>query len=251
MNIDLSTQSVLVTGASGGIGQAIAQRLAASGAQVAIHYHRNAEAANRVASQCPGAAIFQADLNDPGETRRLFSDVVAHFGGLTALVNNAGIAVGTPVEADDTAFLDNWERTMGVNLRATALLCKKAVSHFSEGAGGRIVNMASRAAFRGDTPEYLAYAASKAGVVALTRSIARAYGKQHVKAFVVAPGFVRTGMAEDFIQRYGEAFVLNDIALPTLTQPQDVAPTVAFLLSGLADHITGGTIDINAASYPH
>ncbi|MGB3849881.1 MAG: SDR family oxidoreductase [Tunicatimonas sp.] len=251
MNIDLSTQSVLVTGASGGIGQAIALQLAASGAQVAIHYHRDAEAANRVASQCPGAATFRADLNDPDETQRLFLDAVTHFGHLTAVVNNAGIAIGTPVEGDDVAFLDNWERTLRVNLGATALLCKKAVNHFCEGSGGRIVNIASRAAFRGDTSEYLAYAASKGGMVALTRSIARAYGKQHIKAFVVAPGFVRTTMAEDFIQRYGEEFVLNDIALPTLTQPQDVAPTVAFLLSGLADHSTGGTIDINAASYPH
>ena len=252
MQIDLSDQQVLVTGASRGIGRAVAEQLAASGAKVAIHYHRNAKAAQEVVDRCgPEATLFQADLNDTRETLQLFEQVVAHFGRLTALVNNAGISIGAAVEGDDAIFSDSWSRTMLVNLHATGLLCKKAINHFCDGGGGRIVNIASRAAFRGDTADYLAYAASKGGVVSLTRSIARAYGKQHIKAFVVAPGFVRTDMAEDFIQQYGEGFVLNDLALPTLTQPQDIAPTVAFLLSGLADHSTGCTIDINGGSYVH
>ena len=189
MKINLSGQKVLVTGASRGIGRAIAEQLAASGAKVAIHYHRNAKAAQKVADRCgPEATLFQADLNDTRETLQLFEQVVAHFGRLTALVNNAGISIGTAVEGDDAIFSDSWSRTMLVNLHATGLLCKKAINHFCDGGGGRIVNIASRAAFRGDTSDYLAYAASKGGVVSLTRSIARAYGKQHVKAFVVAPG---------------------------------------------------------------
>lgn len=252
MKIDLSAQNILVTGASRGIGRAIAEQLAASGAQVAVHFHRNAEAAQQVADRCgPETAVFQADLSKPVGVGQLFEDVVARFGRITALVNNAGISIGTPVESKDDLFSDRWSRTMLVNLHATGLLCKKAINHFCDGNGGRIVNIASRAAFRGDASDYLAYAASKGGVVALTRSIARAYGKQQIKAFVVAPGFVRTDMAEDFIQKYGEEFVLNDLALPTLTEPQDIAPTVAFLLSGLADHSTGCTIDINAGSYVH
>ena len=250
MKIDLSGQSILVTGASRGIGQAIARQLAEAGAQVAVHYGRNANAAQRVADQCGrGAKVFQADLCKPVEVLQLFENVIADMGHLDGLVNNAGISISTAVEGDDIAFTDSWSRTMLVNLHATGLLCKKAINHFSERGGGRIVNIASRAAFRGDTSDYLAYAASKGGVVSLTRSIARAYGKQHIKAFVVAPGFTRTDMTTRFIKQYGEAYVKDDIALPSLTQPEDIAPTVAFLMSGLADHSTGCTIDINAGSY--
>ncbi len=252
MKIDLSHQKILVTGASRGLGRAIAQQLAESGAQVAVHYYQNAQTAQRVADTCGNrAAVFQADLGRPVEVLQLFENVIAAFGHLDAVVNNAGISLSADVMGGDIDFTDSWSRTMLVNLHATGLLCKKAINHFNERGGGRIVNIASRAAFRGDTADYLAYAASKGGVVSLTRSIARAYGKQHIKAFVVAPGFVRTDMAEDFIQQYGEEYVKSDLALPSLTQPEDVSPTVAFLLSGLADHSTGGTIDINAGSYVH
>ena len=252
MKIDLSHQKILVTGASRGLGKAIAEQLAGAGAQVAVHYYRNANAAQRVADACGhGAATFQADLGRPVEVLQLFENVVAKLGHIDGLVNNAGISLSADVAGDDIAFSDAWSRTMLVNLHATGLLCKKIINHFGERGGGRIINIASRAAFRGDTADYLAYAASKGGIVSLTRSIARAYGKQHIKAFVVAPGFVRTDMAEDFIKQYGEDYVKNDLALPSLTQPQDVAPMIAFLLSGLADHSTGCTIDINAGSYVH
>ena len=111
--------------------------------------------------------------------------------------------------------------------------------------------IASRAAFRGDTPEMLAYAASKAGLVALMRSIARGLGKQGVKAFVVAPGFTRTDMAAAFVEAYGEAHAVSDLALDRMTEPEDIAPLVTLLASGLADHATGGTFDVNAGSYVH
>jgi 3-oxoacyl-[acyl-carrier protein] reductase len=130
-----------------------------------------------------------------------------------------------------------------------ALLCRAAIAHFETNRGGRIVNIASSAAFRGDQPDYLAYAASKAGMVALSRSIARGFGKAGIKAFTLAPGFTRTDMAQGFIDRYDEDYAASDIALDRLTEPNDIAPTVAFLLSGLADHATGTTIDLNAGSY--
>ena len=140
---------------------------------------------------------------------------------------------------------------MAVNLQAVGILCNLAVDHFKNKGGGIVINISSRAAFRGDTAEYLAYAASKGGVVALTRSIARAYGKQGVAAFNIAPGFVKTDMADEFIEIYGERVVKDDIALSELTQPQDLAPLITLLASGLANHATGGTFDINAGSYVH
>jgi NAD(P)-dependent dehydrogenase (short-subunit alcohol dehydrogenase family) len=175
--------------------------------------------------------------------------VEAAFGRVDVLVNNAGVAIGSPLQSSDIRWADDWDTTLAVNLRASALLSRAAVSHFQRNGGGRIVTVASRAAFRGDAPDYLAYAASKAGQVALTRSIARAFGQDGITAFVVAPGFTRTEMAQDFIDRYGPEVALRDNALGRFTEPEDIAPTVVFLASGLADHATGTTIDINAASY--
>jgi NAD(P)-dependent dehydrogenase (short-subunit alcohol dehydrogenase family) len=248
MQIDLSGKSVLVTGASRGIGAAIARRFAGTGAKVGVHYGGSREAADALAAEIGGAAL-QADLARPGEPERLWTEAKAALGRVDVLVNNAGIALGSPLDGDDWA--DKWDLTQAVNLRAPAALIRAALPDFAAQGGGRIVNIASRAAFRGDTPDYLAYAASKGGLVALTRSIARGFGKQGVVAFTVAPGFTRTEMAQDFIDQYGEAYASSDIALSKLTEPDDVAPTVVFLASGLMDHATGATIDINAGSYVH
>jgi NAD(P)-dependent dehydrogenase (short-subunit alcohol dehydrogenase family) len=180
---------------------------------------------------------------------RLFREVTDEYGRLHALVNNAGVAIKTPPDATLAIWLSAWDLTMAVNLRAVELLSRLATHHFQEHGEGRIINIASRAAFRGDTPDYMTYAASKGGVVALTRSIARGYGKAGICAFVVAPGFVRTEMAQDAIDEYGEDFVTRDLALDRLTEPADLAPLVVLLASGLADHATGSSIDVNAGSY--
>ena len=252
MRIDLSDKVILVTGASRGIGRALAAGLAGAGATVAVHYHRNREAAEALsASLGHGARAFQADLVHTISCERLFQSVVGWYDHLDVLVNNAGIARLIPLGTATDVWLRGWEETMAVNLCATELLNRLAIQHFLERDGGRIINVASRAAFRGDTPEYMTYAASKGGVVALTRTIARAYGKQGICAFVLAPGFVRTDMAQESIERYGEEYVVGDLALSRLTEPTDLAPLVALLSSGLADHATGATIDINAGSYVH
>jgi 3-oxoacyl-[acyl-carrier protein] reductase len=252
MRIDLANTSVLVTGASRGIGAAIARAMGKAGARVAIHYRDQRQAAAGLAKEIGAAAeVFQADLASTEECFALWKSVIARFGRINTLVNNAGISLSCPMESPTAEWLRGWERTMAVNLRAPGMLCKLAIEHFASAGGGRIINISSRAAFRGDQPAYLAYAASKGGLVALTRSIARAYGKANILAFNVAPGFTRTDMAKEFIGQFGKDFASGDIALERLTEPEDIAPFVAFLASGLGDHATGCTIDINAGSYVH
>ncbi|MEL6533925.1 MAG: SDR family NAD(P)-dependent oxidoreductase [Bacteroidota bacterium] len=252
MNIQLEGQAILVTGASRGIGRAIAQQLAESGARVAVHCNRNLSEAEALATSFGnGSQAFQADLSDAEQVVSLFDRVLTSFGQLSGLVNNAGIALSTPLSEPHEEWLTSWEKTLAVNATAVGILCRQAVLHFQQQEGGRIVNIASRASFRGDTPDYLAYAASKAAVIGITRSIARNHGKQNIKAFDIAPGFTRTDMAQDFMDQYGEAYALNDIALNQLTEPSDIAPMVTLLMSGLADHATGTTIQMNAGSYVH
>ncbi|HJS91783.1 MAG TPA: SDR family oxidoreductase [Steroidobacteraceae bacterium] len=251
MRIDLSDTNVLVTGASRGIGAAIARAMGGAGARVAIHYRDQRQAAAALAKEIGAAEIFQADLSSAKECAELWTSVLERFGRVHALINNAGISLSSPMESPTGDWLQAWDTTLAVNLRAPALLCKLAIEHFGSQGGGRIINISSRAAFRGDQPPYLAYAASKGGLVALTRSIARAYGKAGILAFNVAPGFTRTDMAKQFIGQFGEDYASSDIALRRLTEPEDIAPFVVFLASGLGDHATGCTIDINAASYVH
>jgi len=249
LTIDLSDRHILVTGASRGIGAAIARILAKAGARVGVHYGTSAEAARTLAAEIGGVPL-QSDLAAPDGAARLWETAIDELERIDALVNNAGVAISASLDSEGADWDAAWDRTLTVNLRAAAQLTRRAVQHFrSHGDGGRIVNVASRAAFRGDTPDYLAYAASKAGLVAITRSIARGLGKEGIVAFTVAPGFTRTEMAEPFIEAYGEDYATKDIALPRLTEPDDIAPTVAFLLSGMADHATGSTIDLNAGSY--
>jgi NAD(P)-dependent dehydrogenase (short-subunit alcohol dehydrogenase family) len=250
MNLSLKGQVVLVTGASRGIGAAIARMLGQAGATVAVHYSRSEDAAAAVAADIGGRSqIFSADLRFTPACEKLIGEVMAAYGRLDVLVNNAGVALPVADDATCETWEQVWMDTLQINLVAAAALCKWSMPHFIAQGNGRIIHIASRAAFRGDTTDYMAYAASKGGMVALSRSIARGYGKQGVKSFVIAPGFTKTDMAIDFVEKYGEEYVVRGLALDRLTLPEDIAPTALFLASGYMDHATGCTIDINAGSY--
>jgi NAD(P)-dependent dehydrogenase (short-subunit alcohol dehydrogenase family) len=255
VTVDLEGRTALVTGASRGIGRAVAERLAAAGATVGVHYGRSREAAEALADALGnGARAFGADLETPGAASALWDEALAALGRVDVAVANAGVFEEARLDEPLGGWLDVWDRTLAVNLRAVGEIGRAAALHARErrqrgeaGVAVRLVTVSSRAAFRGDDPEHLAYAASKGGVVALTKSLARAGGG--LAAFGVAPGFTRTDMAAPTIGARGEAAVWQGAALDNLTEPDDVAPTVVFLASGLADHATGTTVDVNAASY--
>ena len=250
MNISLHNQRILVTGASRGIGRAIAKQLSQSGAEVIIHYNSNKTAAEKLQNELQNISHTAAcDLSNAEEVCGFIPMIVNKYGPISALINNAGISPSAADTLPTNEWLKNWENTFAVNTTAVGILCKEFVEHAITQQNGRIVNISSRAAFRGDTTDYIAYAASKGAIVSLTRSIARHYGKQGIKAFLIAPGFTRTDMANAILEEYGEGFALNDIALNELTTPEDIAPMVTLLCSGLADHATGTSIDMNAGSY--
>jgi 3-oxoacyl-[acyl-carrier protein] reductase len=250
--MNLQGRRILVTGGSRGIGAAIVRRLLEAGARVVLHYgHREADA-KQVASVAPDrVTLVEADLGRTGSAEALWRAAAEAWGGLDAVVLNAGIYRPAPLDAPDAVWRAVWSETIQVNLSAPADLVRAAVPAFRAQGGGIIVSIASRAAFRGDMPEYLAYAASKGALVAMTRSIARGYGADNILAYVVAPGWVRTEMAEEAVAAYGETELARDIPLGEMAPPEDVAEVVAFLVSGRARHLTGATLDINGASYVH
>jgi NAD(P)-dependent dehydrogenase (short-subunit alcohol dehydrogenase family) len=152
-------------------------------------------------------------------------------------------------DADDDAWHAAWGRTMTINLQASADLCRLALAHFRTNDGGRIVNVASRAAYRGDSPQHWHYAASKAGMIAMTKSIARGYAGDNILAFAVCPGFTMTGMAEDYLGSRGGAKLLADIPLGRVAEPGEIAETIRWLAVDAPPSATGAVIDVNGASY--
>jgi NAD(P)-dependent dehydrogenase (short-subunit alcohol dehydrogenase family) len=229
--------NILLTGASRGIGAAALAALESSGHTVAAHSTKG------------GAGLIAADFTDREAPRTLWDAAVGKLGRIDVLINNAGIFEGVDVDASDEEWHAAWERTLTVNLRASADLCRLAVRHFRENGGGRIVNVASRAAFRGDSPNHWHYAASKAGMVAMTRSIARGYAAENILAFAVAPGFTVSEMTEEYLTGRGGAQIVADIPLGRVASTVEVAETIRWLATDAPPSATGTVIDVNGASY--
>lgn len=249
MEVNLDGRVILVTGSSRGIGRAIAEAMADSGATVALHYNRSEEEIRKLQHNLgKDSSAFKADLGDPLNAERLFGEVLKRYGRVDVLVNNAGIFESSPLGLELEQWYRNWNRTIAVNLTSAGMLCHQAINHFMEREGGRIINIASRAAFRGETEDYLSYAASKGGMVSLSRSIARSFGRYNIKSFTIAPGFVRTGMLNDLTE-FSEEDMLKEISLSRITEPGDIAPLTVLMASGMLDQATGTTVDVNAGSY--
>ena len=232
------TLHILATGTGRGIGAAIAASFATDDVRFVGH------------STTGGGADLAADFSDPEATIAFWWEAIGRLDGrIDVLINNAGIFEAAPIEQPDDAWRSAWERTMRINLTAAAELSRLAVLHFRERQGGRIINIASRAAYRGDSPDHWHYAASKAGMVAMTKSIARGYAHDNILAFAVCPGFTMTGMAEDYLSSRGGDALLADIPLGRVADPAEVATTVRFLALEAPASMTGAVLDINGASY--
>ena len=243
---------VLVTGAAGGIGAATARTLAAEGAAVVIHdvRLRRAPPGARRRARRHGASRSTADLRDPAAADALWHEAVAWRGHVDVLVNNAGIYEAASPDGDLATWQASWERTLAICLVSPAALCRAAIATFREQPGGGIiVNLASRAAWRGEDADYWHYAAAKAGVVAMTKTIARQYGRQGVTAFAVAPGFVDTPFNAPAVAEHGMQLFVDDTALGEVAQPQDVANVDRVPGVGQGAARDGATVDVNRASY--
>ncbi|WP_294120537.1 SDR family oxidoreductase [Sphingomonas sp.] len=230
--------NILLTGASRGIGAATLEALTSAGHHVAGHSTRG------------GNGLIAGDLADPAAPRAIWNAALDRLGGrIDALVNNAGIYEGVADDASDDEWHAAWDRTLRINLEATADLCRLAVGHFRANGGGRIVNVASRAAFRGDSSQHWHYAASKSAIIGMTKTIARGYAAQNILAFAVAPGFTVSEMTEEYLAGRGGAAIVADIPLGRVTSTDEVAEAIRWLATEAPAASTGSVIDLNGASY--
>ncbi|MCB0637094.1 MAG: SDR family oxidoreductase [Lewinella sp.] len=248
---NFTDKKVLITGSSRGIGRATARLFAQAGAKVAVHYQNKAEAAYETLEQLHGQghAMLQADLAQPEQVRQLVQQAHQQLGGLDVLVNNAGIFVPHPVDQMPyEEWLATWQQTISVNLTGAAIASYTAAEFMRAAGGGKIVNVGSRGAFRGEAGQP-AYGASKAGLHALSQSLAQALGPYGITVHAVAPGFVETAMARPWLQGEAGEAVKAQSPLNRVATVEDVANAILYLASPAAEFTTGCILDINGASY--
>ncbi|MCP1728082.1 NAD(P)-dependent dehydrogenase (short-subunit alcohol dehydrogenase family) [Natronospira proteinivora] len=251
MNTTFEGYRVLVTGANRGIGLACARGFAQGGATVGLHYASDREAAESALLDLPGDShqLFQARLDEVADCQRLADEVETTLGPLDVLVNNAGVFRHKPVsEMDFTEWQKIWDETLALNLSGPAHLSFLLGKTMAASGQGRIINISSRGAFRGE-PEAPAYGASKAGLNALTQSLAQALGGDGVSVSGVAPGFVETDMTRDLLNSLTGDAIRAQSPLGRTARPSDVAAAVLWLASPGAEFATGTIIDVNGASH--
>ncbi|MXO90456.1 SDR family NAD(P)-dependent oxidoreductase [Pontixanthobacter aquaemixtae] len=231
---------ILLTGSSRGIGAAIRTQLEERGAKVFGH-----------ASKAYDEATIGADLAQAGAPAMLWKTAMDRSGGaIDVLINNAGLFDAVPLDDSDEAWLESWHKTLQINLTAAAELSRFAVRHWQErGVAGRIVHIASRAGHRGDSPAHWHYAAAKGGMLAMHKTIARAYAKDRICSFAVTPGFTDTAMAGDYLESRGGAGLLADIPLGRVAEPDEIANIAVYCALDAPESLTGATLDANGASY--
>jgi len=249
--VDLKGQSALVTGASRGIGRAIARTLAAHGATVGVHYNSDEEAAEATAAELSGEHhwVIQADMADPTAVIKLADEAETLLGGVDILVNNAGVYELHPVVGSGTSsWLDAWRWTMDVNLLGPACLCHRLANHMAERGRGWIINVTSRGAYRGE-PQAPAYGAAKAGLNSLSQSLAQALAPHGVFVAAVAPGWVETDMTTDHLAGEEGDAIRAQSPMQRVATSEEIADVVLFLAATKAEYMTGAVIDVNGASY--
>ncbi|MCB9303343.1 MAG: SDR family oxidoreductase [Lewinellaceae bacterium] len=249
--MDFTDKTVLITGGARGIGRATAIAFAGRGARVAINFRSNNEAARETVEMLSGEGhlAIRADISQPEAVRQMVDAVIREFGQLDIVVNNAGIFEPHPIDSSSyEAWQESWNQTLATNLTGAANVCYCAAQHMIRQGGGRIVNVSSRGAFRGE-PAQPAYGASKAGLNALGQSLALALAPYHIFVGTVAPGFVETDMAIGYLESDAGAAIKQQSPLNRVARPEEVAYAILFLASEQAGFTTGCILDINGASY--
>ncbi|PHN05835.1 SDR family NAD(P)-dependent oxidoreductase [Flavilitoribacter nigricans] len=249
--MDFTEKTVLITGGSRGIGRATARAFAEKGARVAINFHSDNEAAKATIESLPGEGHFaiRADLGSSGAVEQMINAVVREFGRLDILVNNAGIFKLHPItEVSYDQWQQVWKDTLAINLTGAANATYCAARHMIEAGGGRIINVSSRGAFRGE-PDQPAYGASKAAMNAMGQSLAQALAPYNIFIGTVAPGFVETDMAKAWLEGEEGDSIRRQSPLQRVAQPEEVALGILFLASEGSEFMTGAILDINGASY--